>query len=282
MILQEVHQTVIENLLSLYGNREAGNIADILTEHITGYNKTERIIHKNTLLTATQKLAFEDATKRLLSNEPIQYITTTAWFYKQPFFVNNNVLIPRPETEELVDYIIKENIDTTPAIIDIGTGSGCIAISLKKNLNSAVTAIDISKEALLVANKNAADFATEINFKQLNFLDINQWNELGMFDIIVSNPPYIKQDESEAMRNNVLQHEPHLALFVKNEDPLLFYRLIAQFGKTHLNNSGTIWMEINEALGNETKLLMEQYSYHAIIIKDLQGKDRMIKATLNY
>ncbi len=282
MILKEVQQSVIQNLLSLYNDREASNIADILTEHITGYNRTDRIINNNIVITAQQALDYEEATERLLNNEPIQYIIAKAWFYKYPFYVNKNVLIPRPETEELVANIIKENTDPTPSIIDIGTGSGCIAISLQKNINSVVTAIDISKEALLIAKQNAEELKAVIHFKQLNFLDTNQWNELGMFDIIVSNPPYIRYDESDEMRNNVLQHEPHLALFVENNDPLIFYRLIAQFGKSHLNSNGTIWLEINEALGNETKELMEQYSYHASIIKDLQGKERIIKATLNY
>lgn len=282
MILQEVHNTVIQNLLALYDNREASNIADILTEHITGNNRTDRIVYKNTIITPQQYIEYKQAIERLLKHEPVQYLTSKAWFYKYPFYVNNSVLIPRPETEELVDYILKENTIKNPSIIDIGTGSGCIAISLKKNLSADVTAIDVSKEALQVAEKNAIDLAAEIQFKQIDFLDTNQWNKLGMYDIIVSNPPYIKYEENDSMRNNVLQHEPHLALFVENNDPLIFYRVIAQFGKIHLNNKGSIWLEINETLGIETKKLMENYSYQATIIIDLQGKDRMIKATLSY
>ncbi len=282
MILQEVHNTVIQNLLALYDNREASNIADILTEHITGNNRTDRIVYKNTIITPQQYLEYKQAIERLLKHEPVQYITSKAWFYNYPFYVNNSVLIPRPETEELVDYILKENTIKNPRIIDIGTGSGCIAISLKKNLSADVTAIDVSKDALQVAEKNAIDLAAEIQFIQIDFLDTNQWNKLGMYDIIVSNPPYIKYEEKDSMRNNVLQHEPHLALFVENDDPLIFYKLIAQFGKIHLNNKGSIWLEINETLGIETKGLMENYSYQVTIIKDLQGKDRMIKATLSY
>ena len=280
MNLKEAHNLVITNLLVLYENREASNIADMLTEHITGLNRTDRMIHKNTALTALQTAEYCKATDRLLKHEPIQYIIAKAWFYKYPFYVNNHVLIPRPETEELVANIINENATTQPSILDIGTGSGCIAISLKKNLEATVTAIDVIKETLLVAEKNATDLNTVIHFKQLNFLDTSQWNSLGMFDIIVSNPPYIKFEEQDEMRNNVLQHEPHLALFVENDDPLIFYRMIAEFGKTHSHKNGSIWMEINEALGNQTKELMEQYGYQAAIIKDIQGKDRMIKAIL--
>jgi len=282
MNLLEAHNIVLAKLINLYEEREASNIATILTEHITGFNRTERLINKKTTVTALQEAKFNEAINRLLLHEPIQYIVSIAWFYKYPFYVNKNVLIPRPETEELVNYVIKEKANTNPFILDIGTGSGCIAICLKKSMDATVTGIDVSNEALLVAKKNATDLDAEIEFKQLNFLDNTQWDNIGMFDIIVSNPPYIKYHEQVDMRKNVLNYEPHLALFVENDDPLIFYRLIALFGKKHLHKNGSIWLEINETLGLETMSLMAEYGYQTNIIKDMQGKDRILMACLIY
>ena len=213
-----------------------------------------------------------------MKHEPIQYITGKAWFYQYIFNVNQHVLIPRPETEELVQNIIQDNQLNCPSIIDIGTGSGCIPISLKKNMEAEITAIDISYEALSVATKNAKELSASIHFKQLNFLDESNWDELSCYDIIVSNPPYIRKKEKESMYNNVLNHEPHLALFVEDNNPLIFYEKIARFGNTHLKNQGTIWVEINEALPNETKYVFEKEHYTTLIYNDLQGKSRILKA----
>jgi len=280
MILQEAHQLLLQNLFSIYDDREARNIADIITEYITGFAGSDRMLNKNNLLSNIQESTYNDSIKRLLQHEPVQYITGIAWFYKYPFYVNNYVLIPRPETEELVAHIVKENIGKNISIIDIGTGSGCIAISLKKNLNSSVCAMDVSIDALTVAKRNATELDANIHFIQQDFLQEGLWNTLEKYDVIVSNPPYIKYIEKEEMNNNVLQYEPHLALFVEDEDPLLFYRKTALFGKIHLNNEGSIWMEINETLGKETKELFEGFGYSTVLYKDLQGKDRMIKAVL--
>jgi len=280
MNLQEAHKLIIQNLLTIYNNREAGNIADMVTDYITGYSKSDRILHKTDLLNKTQEYKYKDITSRLLLQEPIQYITGKAWFYKYPFYVNQYVLIPRPETEELVQHIVRENFHRKTSILDIGTGSGCIAISLKKNLTASVHAIDISKEALIVANENAIELKAEIEFKEINFLDKTQWKSLDKYDLIVSNPPYIMLKEKLEMNNNVLAYEPHSALFVEDNDPLIFYRMIAIAGKDHLNNNGCIWVEINEAFGLETVQLFESYGYQTTIYNDLQNKNRMIKATL--
>jgi len=280
MNLQEAHKLIIQNLLTIYDNREATNIADMVTDYITGYSKSDRILHKKDLLNKTQEYQYKDITGRLLLQEPIQYITGKAWFYKYPFYVNQYVLIPRPETEELVQLIIRENFHRKTSILDIGTGSGCIAISLKKNLTASVLAIDISKEALIVANENAIALKAEIEFKEINFLDKTQWKSLDKYDLIVSNPPYIMLKEKLEMNNNVLAYEPHSALFVEDNDPLIFYRMIAIAGKDHLNNNGCIWVEINEAFGLETVQLFESYGYQTTIYNDLQNKNRMIKATL--
>jgi len=281
MILQEAHQLLLQNLFSIYDDREARNIADIITEYITGFAGSARMLNKNNMLSNIQESTYNDSIKRLLQHEPVQYITGIAWFYKYPFYVNKDVLIPRPETEELVEHIVKENIGKNISIIDIGTGSGCIAISLKKNVSGGlVSAIDVSIDALTVAKRNATELDANIHFIQQDFLQEGLWNTLDMYDVIVSNPPYIKYIEKEEMNNNVLQYEPHLALFVENEDALLFYRKTALFGKTHLNTNGSIWMEINETLGKETKELFEGFGYSTVLYKDLQGKDRMIKAVL--
>ena len=281
MIIQEAHQLLIQSILSIYEDREARNIADIITEYITGFKGTDRILNKNLVLNNSQEVYYKDCIKRLLVQEPVQHITGEAWFYKYPFYVNNHVLIPRPETEELVAHIIRENAHKKVALLDIGTGSGCIAISLKKNLITSVTAIDISTEALSVAIRNAKDLEADIQFIQQDFLNESLWNTLHKYDVIVSNPPYIKYAEKKEMMNNVLQYEPLIALFVENDDPLLFYRDIAIFGKEHLNNEGAIWLEINESLGKETKELFEHFGYNTLLFKDLQGKDRMIKAVLD-
>ena len=278
MILQEAHRMVIESIAPFYDNREASNIADIVTEHITGFGKVERILYKKNVIDIPQEEQFRDIVIRLMKHEPIQYITGKAWFYQYIFNVNQHVLIPRPETEELVQNIIQDNQLNCPSIIDIGTGSGCIPISLKKNMEAEITAIDISYEALSVATKNAKELSASIHFKQLNFLDESNWDELSCYDIIVSNPPYIRKKEKESMYNNVLNHEPHLALFVEDNNPLIFYEKIARFGNTHLKNQGTIWVEINEALPNETKYVFEKEHYTTLIYNDLQGKSRILKA----
>ena len=213
-------------------------------------------------------------------------------------YVDESVLIPRPETEELVHWIIdegsrfksqdsrnkeKETKDKgQDLILDIGTGSGCIPIAIKKHLPATeVHAIDISEKALAVAKKNAEAQETSIQFHLLDILDKNLWQQLKKFDIIVSNPPYITEKEAEEMHNNVLLHEPHAALFVPNEQPLLFYEAIASFGLQHLNIGGLLFFEINEVYGKEVTAMLAAKGYqHIELRKDMQGKDRMMKAVL--
>ena len=278
MILQEAHSMVIESISSYYDKREASNIADMATEFITDLGKAERILHKNKTLSLEKEEQYRSMVARLTKHEPIQYIIGKAWFYQYPFYVNQHVLIPRPETEELVQHIIQDNQKACPSIIDIGTGSGCIPISLKKNMVADITAIDFSVEALKVAAKNAQELESSILFKEIDFLDESKWEQLECYDIIVSNPPYIMNKEKEEMYNNVLNHEPHLALFIEDSNPLLFYEKIAKFGNAHLKNHGSIWVEINEALPNETKEVFEKEQYTTVIYNDLQGKSRIIKA----
>lgn len=220
---------------------------------------------------------------RIINGEPIQYVTGLAPFYNHFFLVNDNVLIPRPETEELVycvEKYIKQNKFKAPRIIDIGTGSGCIPITLKDLFPSAeIVGVDIIDKALEVAEKNNAKIGTNVTFKQLNFLDENLWEGLGEFDIIISNPPYIPNSEKNLLAPNVLDHEPHIALFVDNNDPLIFYRNIQRFFNIQ-SEATAVFVETNEFNAHEVANLYSG-SIQVEVIKDLQGKDRIVKAVKN-
>jgi len=270
------------NLKKIYSNRESEIIADWTIENITGKTKTEWIINKEKKLNTAQEERLDECLQRLLNNEPVQYILNEVWFCGMKFYVDKNVLIPRPETEELIEWIIaeiKNQKSKIKNIFDVGTGSGCIAISLKKKLlNTKIWACDISKEALLVSKKNAVDIDSSVKFIQLDFLDVAQRKQLLNFDIIVSNPPYVVEKEKEQMEANVLKYEPASALFVPDNDPLIFYKAVADFGKENLNPNGVIYVEIHESLGYEVIQLFQSKGYTAELRKDLQGKDRMVKA----
>ena len=214
--------------------------------------------------------------------KPIQYLLGESHFFGLKFLVTPDVLIPRPETEELVDWIVKENYNQAISILDIGTGSGCIAISLAHSLSKAfVMAIDISDKAIEMAQRNAIKNNVKVQFKRCDILNCSHEIESASLDVIVSNPPYVRESEKALMRPNVLNWEPHLALFVSDSDPLIFYRAIAKFSKNVLKPNGKVFCEINEALGKEVKnLYAEQGFIDVEIRKDLNGKDRMLKAIL--
>jgi release factor glutamine methyltransferase len=286
MTIQQSYKQLLFQLYEMYGDREAANIANIVIENITGFKKVDRLINKQFLLNEEQLQLLNDYTNELLKHKPVQYVLNEVWFAGMKLYVDENVLIPRPETEELVEWIVKtvaSRKSQVASILDIGTGSGCIPVALKKKLLSVeVHALDISEEALNVAKRNAAIQQTEINFHLLNILDRNLWKQLPKFDIIVSNPPYVTQGEASSMQKNVLQYEPHLALFVDDEDAMKFYKAIAEFGLKHLNENGQLFFEINEMMGKQICDLLNQYRYLNIELKkDLQNKDRMIKATLS-
>ncbi len=286
MTVKEAYQQLLLQLYTLYDDREAANIADLVIEHVTGQRKIDRIIFKTLAVDELQQKVLENISSQLLSHVPVQYVLKEAWFYGMKFYVDRNVLIPRPETEELIEWVIEEIRNTKYEIqnvelLDIGTGSGCIPISLKKKLSSAnISSVDISEAAIAVAKKNAVALNAEINFIDLDFLDENNWKDLSVYDIIVSNPPYIKQSEQVNMSQHVISQEPHLALFVADDDALLFYKKIALFGKKHLNPNGKIFVEINEKAGKETEDVFIQMEYQIVLKKDLQGKDRMLMAEL--
>jgi release factor glutamine methyltransferase len=219
---------------------------------------------------------------RLLKHEPIQYILGEADFYGLKFKVSPAVLIPRPETEELVHLCVQDNKRKVGLdILDIGTGSGCIAVYLKKELPQAnVTAIDISTEALAVAKENAELNNVSVTFKQLDILQYHEAETLPQFDIIISNPPYIAESESAGMEANVLNNEPHIALFAPGEDALIFYRVIAAFSKVHLKKRGCIYLEINAAFSQQVAAIFRAEGYENIeIIQDMQGRTRMAKVS---
>jgi len=285
MTLNEARTVLTKELKNVYESDELRNIIELVTEHITNMSRVEQVKNKVPYLTCTQLEDLDAITERLKKNEPVQYVLGEAWFAGMKFKVNKNVLIPRPETEELVDWIVKESQKLkvkSQNIIDIGTGSGCIPITIKKKLQEAnVSAIDVCSETLFTATENAIELNTDVNFLLLDFLDEEKWKELAQYDIIVSNPPYVKQSEINTMHERVKEFEPHLALFVPDNDPLLFYKKLSDFSMKHLNAGGKLFVEINEALGEAVSSLFRSAGFVNIELKkDMQGKDRMVMTSV--
>ena len=270
----------IAQLTGLYGKEEAEQHFYMLSEEFLGFTKVEIALEAQKELTPTELDQFNQALKRLKNYEPIQQIIGKAYFYGNDFMVNQFTLIPRPETEELVDWIIEENRNKEINILDIGTGTGCIAISLAQNLpNAKVAAIDISNEALKIAKKNAKQISVSVNFQQQDILNATSFT--GNLDVVVSNPPYVRNLEKDMMSANVLNYEPATALFVSDEDPLLFYRKIAQLFLAEAKTEAILYFEINEYLAKELKKLLRNLGFQSVEVrKDFRGKNRMLKATL--
>lgn len=264
----------------LSSEEEARSMTRIIMEDLLGLDMRDYYIGKKTMLTQAEQATLEDALQRIAHGEPVQYVTGKAWFMDMMLHVDDSVLIPRPETAGLVETVIKENKGREDLkIIDIGTGSGCIAIALAKSLNAEVHGWDVSDKTLATARANAAAQHASVTFSRADILDKASWQ--GRWDIIVSNPPYVTESEKADMASNVLEHEPHTALFVPDNEPLLFYRNIAEMGKTTLNRDGKIYFEINERFGSETRRLLESYGYRATeTIKDMYDKDRIVKGIL--
>ena len=281
MTMQEATYLLLNRLRTIYAEGEASNITDWVMEHLTGSKKAERMIYKNEAINSEEENQLYQYTERLMAHEPVQYVLNETWFCGLKLYVDKSVLIPRPETEELVEWIIdgcRFPIDQL-SILDIGSGSGCIAIALKRRLGKAeVWSCDLSTEALRVAKKNAETLGVDVNFIELDFLDVKQRTKLPFFDIIVSNPPYIAMQESKDMQPNVLDYEPSTALFVPDDDPLVFYKAIGDFASTHLKKNGSVFAELNEILGGKIAELFNARDFIAEIRKDMQQKDRMIKA----
>lgn len=272
--MNQLIQDYISRLSTIYPSREAQNIIHALLEDAHGISKTDLLTEKEINLNTE---VLNDQIDRLLNHEPVQHITGVAHFYGRTFNVNRNTLIPRPETEELVDWIVSENDKTKPVIWDIGTGSGCIAICLAESiLDSRVLGYDISEEALTMAQSNVDGEMSNIEFQKLDIL--NSAPD-GQADIIVSNPPYIPVSDKKEMSANVLEFEPEISVFVEDDDPLLFYRRIAEVAMERLNSGGILYFEIHERMGEETRELLTVLGYEDVQLRqDLQGKDRMIRA----
>lgn len=279
--MKNEQQYLQEKLLACYSAGEAAAIARWVFESRFHYTRLDYCLGKDRDFSKEEREDFENIVSRLLENEPVQYVLGEAEFCDQQFLVNHNVLIPRPETEELVHWIVSDASDfpDRPRILDLGTGSGCIAISLACLLpRASVSACDISEGALAVARENAARLEASVSFFRDDILDPEHLAEEPCWDVWVSNPPYICDRERQEMTRNVLDHEPHTALFVPDHDPLLFYRAIAESGLRYLRLGGSLYFEINRAYGRATSEMLEEMGYKEIQIRQDQfGNDRMIK-----
>ena len=287
MKLKEFKLLFSESLLETYPKTEVDSFFFILMEEKLELQRIDTVLNPDFLIDAATVVALKTTLERLQKEEPIQYILGKTEFYGLPFLVDKNTLIPRPETEELVEWILSEiheiqgeNQKTPLAILDIGTGTGCIPITLAKNtVNTVITAIDISAAALCIAKKNALLNSVSVNFITQDILKTTQLPQ--KYDVIVSNPPYVRELEKVEISANVLANEPHLALFVPDKNPLLFYNKIADLAKQQLNESGILFFEINQYLGKETVKMLEEKGFQNIQLKkDLFGNDRMLLCRL--
>lgn len=280
MQLIQLKNSFVKPLLPIYGEDEAQQFFYMLAEAYLGFSKIDIALQPNQIIVAEQLVKFEKAKQRLLVNEPIQHIIGHAYFYENEFKVNEHTLIPRPETEELVDWIITDSKQEPLQVLDIGTGSGCIAISLAQKLTKAkVTAMDISAKALKVARENATFMDAKVEFVNQDILRLSEFKT--SFDVVVSNPPYVRELEKQAMSANVLDYEPDSALFVENENPLVFYRKIAELFLAQAKTNAVLYFEINEYLAAELTALLYKLGFTFVEVrKDFREKDRMLKATL--
>lgn len=256
-----------------FSRREVTSFAYLSIEKILGYSKSDCIIHSNHELTNDNIISFENIINDIKQNIPIQYILGEAHFYDLKFKVNSSTLIPRGETEELVQYILLHDFIS---VLEIGTGSGCIAVSIAKNSNANITAIDNSLEALEIAKSNAILNSVEINFE---LSDVFNFSDTKKYDLIVSNPPYVLESEKKLMNKNVLDYEPHNALFVSDNDPLIYYKEIAKIATNNLNKNGLLFFEINEKYSKQIIELLSNLNFVDIELKkDINGRDRIIKS----
>ena len=278
MTFEQLHKEYTETLSSLYGQREGESVFFICLEYATGYTKMKYTTCKTETVPTEKEPQMLAYLKRISQSEPVQYVLGEQYFYGRTFWVNKSVLIPRGETEELVQMVLKIAPSGKISVLDIGTGSGAIAVSLAlENPQWDVSALDISVEALTVARSNAERLGAKVNFSQCNILDREKRNQYPLYDVIISNPPYVRHCEKKLMSANVLDYEPEIALFVSDEDPLIFYREIALFAIEHLNKNGQLFFEINEFLGSQMTEMLLKIGYNEVIChKDINGKDRMV------
>ncbi len=284
MQLREFYNRFLKELKPLYGYEEAVAISNMIFEHFAGKTRSDIITAPHSIIEKEKVATLENALLQLKRRVPVQYVIGHAWFAGLSFRVGPAVLIPRPETEELVQEAIHfTRANNKNSLLDIGTGSGCIPISIKKQLpNVSVTAMDISEAALGVAKENALLNHVAIEWIQKDFLQEEEWKALPLYDVIISNPPYIPEAEKKMLDENVTAHEPHLALFVPDNDALVFYEKIAAFAKEHLAAGGSIFMETHEGLANNVAAHFVNNGYNAVVKKDINGNDRMVIANRNH
>ena len=287
MILKEIKLIFHKELDALFGANEVDSFFNILIKYYLDLERIALVLDPNLTISKVEEQPLFEALSRLKKEVPIQYIIGETEFYGLPFKVNAYTLIPRPETEELVSIILQCHSEPSEEsqlkILDIGTGTGCIAISLAKNLpNAKVYALDVSEESLIIAKHNAKINAVDVTFIHDDILSLKELEltpTIPRFDIIVSNPPYVRELEKEEIKNNVLNYEPHLALFVSDDNPLKFYRAISEFAVNNLTKKGMLFFEINQYLGQETKQLLAAFDFENIeLIKDIFENDRILKA----
>ena len=280
--VQEILNVYREKLTRLYSLEETESLANLIFKEVLGYDQKDILLNSDKEVVSGYIIKLNSVLRELEQGKPVQYVLGYTDFFDVRLNVNNDVLIPRQETEELVDWIIKDlqNLDHYITILDIGTGSGCISIALKKNLeNVHLRAVDVSQEALNIAVSNAEQNDVEIEFVKLDILNEDEWEMLPKVNVIVSNPPYVRVSEKSNMHRNILDNEPHIALFVSDEDPLMFYEKITDFAQHNLEKGASLYFEINEALGEKVSALLANKGFQEIELRqDLNGKDRMIKA----
>ena len=278
MTIKEIQKQFLAALNKMYGAGEAAAMTTMIFESLGNITTRDLTTKANVEVENSIDVKFMDALKKLIDHVPVQHIIGKAWFYNLSFTVNKSVLIPRPETEELVlEAINFLKLHKSKNVVDIGTGSGCIPISIKKNVTDAiVTSLDVSHGALELATKNALDNNVDIHFLNFDFLEEKNYDLLPKFDVIISNPPYIPENEKHILDKNVTMYEPHLALFVPQNDPLLFYKKILIFAEEHLEEGGQIFLEIHEDFAAATATIFTEKKYTVTIKKDMQGKERML------
>jgi release factor glutamine methyltransferase len=282
--IQESDQQLTAHLSAIYESSEAAAISNLVMESLTGLSKLDRIIRKHDLLGSVQESKWSHYLEELLTHKPVQYVLNRAWFAGMPFYVNEEVLIPRPETEELVNWILETSNQAKSSfkkILDIGTGSGCIPVALKKKLvHAELFSGDISETALSIASRNAQENGVAVHYIQADVLNPLDRSKFPLVDCIVSNPPYIPLKDMRSIPLNVRMFEPHLALFVPDDNPLLFYDAIAELGSINMPQGGQLFAELHESYASSVEAHWKAAGYVQIEIRnDLEGKQRMIKAT---
>jgi release factor glutamine methyltransferase len=281
MTIEKANRLLITSLSELYEEREAASISALVMDRITGLTKGQRFLHKADLLLPPDAVLFQQYLEELLKNRPVQYVLGEAWFGSLPFYVDENVLIPRPETEELANWLLgdAEGRSRQLTVLDIGTGSGCIPVYLhSKRPDFNLSALDISETALNIAKRNNASNHTNVQFFIADIRDQAKWTEIVSPDLIISNPPYIPEKQKENLEKNVKNFEPPLALFVPDEDPIMYYKIIADFAIQKLKAGGALFLEIHHDFAGNVMNWFTDKGFVLELKKDLFGNNRMIKA----